>query len=569
MQAVSFALLASCHDGHYGRELPVASCGAQCVYGCDDAGCRSGPGQAQDGAPPLDGSGTAARDGRAEPPAAGRGGTEGARDSGRSGAAGAAGAGNAAGDGSSGDGSSGDGSVVETDARVDAAEPPARECLVRGEGTRAQPCFVRDCAELQAIGEHPTGVYALEQDIDCAGFGAADDTHFVPLGSHAAPFSAELDGRGKLIVDLRVARPAQSYVGLIGVGSSAFIHDLGLERVQILGGSYVGSFAGLLQARSRLERVYAAGTVAGEHLLAGLAGGLFASRIDDSYSLVHIVEDTASADGGPSALIAGEMFPEAVVHHAYAQGSIDYDLLRVSVPRRFGMPSGEEACVFDCAHDAQYWAANCSLQYRPVMGADLGVLGRFVYAGWDFTTPVWGERSDRARPCLIWERDCQPYAAGALHIEGTGSDASPYRITSCSELQAMQRDLHAVYELQNDIDCSGFDYGDGGGFFPVGGGLEPFQGELRGGGHTIRGLRIVRPHLAEVGLFGMAMNARVRELNVTGAVVLGRNNVEVLAGYALDSSAEYVLVEGLVATRNNDGLQLLGTNGAAIVTLPE
>ena len=41
-------------------------------------------------------------------------------------------------------------------------------------------------------------------------------------------------------------------------------------------------------------------------------------------------------------------------------------------------------------------------------------------------------------------------------------------ITNCTELQNICNDLTGDYYLAKDINCSGFDYGDGKGFMPIG-----------------------------------------------------------------------------------------------------
>jgi hypothetical protein len=47
-------------------------------------------------------------------------------------------------------------------------------------------------------------------------------------------------------------------------------------------------------------------------------------------------------------------------------------------------------------------------------------------------------------------------------------------ISSCEELQEINNNLSGNYYLANDFDCAGFDFGDGGGFMPLGNADNPF-----------------------------------------------------------------------------------------------
>ena len=65
-----------------------------------------------------------------------------------------------------------------------------------------------------------------------------------------------------------------------------------------------------------------------------------------------------------------------------------------------------------------------------------------------------------------------PSKVDAFSGSGSGIEASPYVITTCSQLQEMQDDLDGYYVLGNDIDCtasSGWSWANGTGFRPIGG----------------------------------------------------------------------------------------------------
>lgn len=88
-------------------------------------------------------------------------------------------------------------------------------------------------------------------------------------------------------------------------------------------------------------------------------------------------------------------------------------------------------------------------------------------------------------------------------MTGSGTPADPYVIWDVNDLQNMNLDLTAYYELGQDIDASATSGWNGGlGFDPVGPDtLNKFEGELDGKGYVITDIFISRP-AAGVGLFG-------------------------------------------------------------------
>ena len=124
---------------------------------------------------------------------------------------------------------------------------------------------------------------------------------------------------------------------------------------------------------------------------------------------------------------------------------------------------------------------------------------------------------------------------------GSGTQADPYIITNVSQLQDVQYDLDAHYELGNDIDASETANWNGGkGFEPVGDVTNtnyapswdnPFSGSFNGGNHSINQLTINRPQEENVGLFrgqtGIINNTSLIGANISGSLrtagVVARN----------------------------------------------
>ena len=143
--------------------------------------------------------------------------------------------------------------------------------------------------------------------------------------------------------------------------------------------------------------------------------------------------------------------------------------------------------------------------------------------------------------CEHPEADTPPIgiAASALEVE----------IDDCAGLQAMREDLGGAYRLIADVDCTGFDFGDGYGFHPIGeeGDPGPFTGSFDGDGHLITGITIARPELSRVGLFGAAEGALIQRVGVVGALVEGAWSTGALVGAAMDTTVRESFATGVVS----------------------
>ncbi|PKL50033.1 MAG: hypothetical protein CVV37_07400 [Nitrospira bacterium HGW-Nitrospira-1] len=105
--------------------------------------------------------------------------------------------------------------------------------------------------------------------------------------------------------------------------------------------------------------------------------------------------------------------------------------------------------------------------------------------------------------------------------------------TTAADLQGMNGNLAGHYALGNDIDASATSVWNGGaGFEPVGNATSPFTGAFDGLGHKITGLHINRPVTDNVGFFGYAVGADIRNTGIVGGSIIGQGTVGGLAGGA-------------------------------------
>jgi hypothetical protein len=124
---------------------------------------------------------------------------------------------------------------------------------------------------------------------------------------------------------------------------------------------------------------------------------------------------------------------------------------------------------------------------------------------------------------------------------GSGTESDPYVIATVQQLQEMQSDLGAYYELGNDIDAGETrGWNAGAGFEPVGDGTNPFTGKFDGCMFTITGLYINRPITDLVGLFGYITDgAIVQRVGLVEVDITGRRNSGPLVGCSSGATVCY------------------------------
>ena len=117
-------------------------------------------------------------------------------------------------------------------------------------------------------------------------------------------------------------------------------------------------------------------------------------------------------------------------------------------------------------------------------------------------------------------------------MTGSGTEADPYIIYAVNDLQAVDNDLNAWYELANDIDASDtVNWNSGAGFSPIGPETSSFQGHFDGRGYNITSLYINRPTTDCVGLFRLIFNApEVKNFELLQVNITGQDRVGALAG---------------------------------------
>jgi len=137
--------------------------------------------------------------------------------------------------------------------------------------------------------------------------------------------------------------------------------------------------------------------------------------------------------------------------------------------------------------------------------------------------------------------------AYAAFSGGDGLPGSPYLIKTREQLDDMRDYPSASFRLEADIDLAGFPWE------PVGTPALPFSGTFDGNGHTISNLVNNSPTANHVGLFGMAVEAAIRNVGLIGVNVQGTQYIGGLVGYATSTRIEHVYVTGSVNGSNSVG----------------
>lgn len=490
----------------------------------------------------------------------------------------------------------------------------AKEEPVGATASALEDVDIHDCAELQAMENDLAGSYRLAADIDCTSFDYGDGKGFLPIGRDAeeySPFTGTLDGQGHVITGVTIARPYENAIGLIGAANGAMIRRVGLVDVTIEGHSAVGAIVGDGYA-TQLSESFATGAVTGNDQAGGLVGWVGpTSEVVNSYSSATITTPDQYTHGLVGGNVAGGLlsktyssgttpdqsswlgydYPDGTVEasffdcdvagnctengaaqtaemkllQTYADAGWDvddvwgfssatsYPCLRWQagcgcVAGRDSDQDGTPDCSDECAGDGTKTAPGVCGCGRPDVDSD----GDGPLDCND------GCPNDPAKTapgvCGCHDPDVDNDNDGSLNCQDPDS---PIAIRNCSELQAMENNLAGSYRLVWDVDCTGFDHGEGKGFLPIGRNVEeeylPFTGTFDGQGHVIKGVTILRPYENAIGLFGAANGATISRVGVVDVNIEGHSQVGAIAGDCNNSQLSESFATGSVTAWDETG----------------
>lgn len=174
-------------------------------------------------------------------------------------------------------------------------------------------------------------------------------------------------------------------------------------------------------------------------------------------------------------------------------------------------------------------------------------------------------------------QDTAPTCSDVSFSGGDGSADDPYEIENVSQLQCIEKDLDAHYELVSDVDASATsEWNDGNGFEPIGSDEQRFVGTFDGNDQNISDLYINWTSdnvglFATVGKDGTVHNLTVTDLSFTPAYstggIVGENYGivdNVSAHGTISSTGTHSNIGGLVGSNEGSGTV---TRSSANVTI--
>jgi hypothetical protein len=269
------------------------------------------------------------------------------------------------------------------------------DIFVSGNGTSGSPYGIADWRALHEIRNQGNDSYfELLKDIDSSSSGYASyGGSSANGGSGWEPIAKNLsfDGNGYKIKDLYINRPSEFNVGFFRLISHSTIKNLGLENVNITGGSNTGGLAAGLGYPSSMENCYVTGSVSGTESVGGLSGsingGNSSQQIDvkNSYSTAAV-----SATGNYSGGICG-LSSYVIFTNCYTSGHVSGTRTGAFVANG-GFNSTFNSCYWNTETSGQSvagYTTNFGDGTLPIPGLSSTNMKQAVnFSGWDFTN-IW------------------------------------------------------------------------------------------------------------------------------------------------------------------------------------
>lgn len=301
------------------------------------------------------------------------------------------------------------------------------------------PTTITNCQELQDIDKNLAGTYELGNNIDCSDTITWNEGKgFDPIGKFdTIPFTGSLNGNYHVINDLYINR---GWFGSMGVGLFSYINggsigNVGLENVNITGGSWVGALVGH-DTNGTIVNSYSTGKVIGQWASSGspwtVVGGLVgmtegATTISNSFS-------KATVSGGERVGGLVGYNHSSKIAHSYSTGKITgtnevgglvgfNTVSTISHSYSIGMVSGttevgglvglnyKNSTISDSYWDKEtsgmttmcgyetYGASGCNNSFGKMT---VEMKKQATFANWDFES-MWSMYEDASYPWLQWQ----------------------------------------------------------------------------------------------------------------------------------------------------------------------
>jgi large exoprotein involved in heme utilization and adhesion len=278
-----------------------------------------------------------------------------------------------------------------------------------------------------------------------------------------------------------------------------------------------------------------------------------------TWSLVQNNAAQNTADSKLSSMISGTALGEAL-NHSNVSLFTDKDL-QIDTPVAWNAPSKLSLVAHEnIAIDAAMNAANANGQLSLAYGqASTNGTVAGVKSAYSVKAPVSLMEGNNFSTQLGSSGEVKNfYVITRLGDQGSRSG---------KDLQGINGNLGGNFVLGADIDASSTArWNNGLGFKPIGNGgaSSNFSGTFDGLGHSVTGLTINRPTADNIGLFGSARNATIKNITVSGVSMLGQYSVGGLIGTTSYSTIDNAHTSGRVTGNANAG-GLIGSSLSATV----
>jgi hypothetical protein len=149
------------------------------------------------------------------------------------------------------------------------------------------------------------------------------------------------------------------------------------------------------------------------------------------------------------------------------------------------------------------------------------------------------------------------FSVYAFSGAGSGTAASPYNITNCTQLQEVNSSLTSTYQLVNNINCTAtIGWNSGTGFKAIGSSGNGFSGVFNGKGYSISNLYINSTSWGA--LFAKTWKATIKNVNLNNSNITAVADAATLVGYAYSTNITNVTSSGVVSSDSSQVGGLVG-----------
>ena len=258
-----------------------------------------------------------------------------------------------------------------------------------GNGTPAEPCQisnVSDWNDLMKTSSDWNKYFIMTADINL------QSVPLTPVGNATTNFTGVFNGDGYIVSNAIINMAGSSYVGLFGrVAAAGRISNLGVEDINITGGTYVGGLVG--RHHGIITECYVTGKVVGSSsYVGGMVGGNYGSIID-CYSM-----DTVDGGDYVGGLVGSNSSAASDFNTCYSTGLVTGSGTNVG-----GLVGYNYGDVNDSFWDVNTSDCDSSDGGTGKTTVEMHDINTFLNAGWDFVTPIWKICQGTNYPKLDWQ----------------------------------------------------------------------------------------------------------------------------------------------------------------------